>query len=85
MKKLSATWKNSQNFKSEDSNFDIIITFTGKQLIQTCLNSPDPNDASSPHSHDDQRMSAQGFEEPELTYVPAEDNKVREIPAWLVV
>ena len=49
---------------------------TGKQLIQTCLNSPDPNEANTAaSSHDEQRMSAQGFEEPDLSYAPGEDTK----------
>ena len=50
----------------------------GKQLIQTCLNSPDPVESSSSQNLDEQRMSAQGFEEPELSYVPLE-GKVSEI------
>ncbi|XP_046445013.1 serum response factor homolog isoform X2 [Daphnia pulex] len=41
----------------------MITSEAGKQLIQTCLNSPDP-----PSSTVDQRMSATGFEETELTY-----------------
>ncbi|XP_028827588.1 serum response factor-like [Denticeps clupeoides] len=48
----------------------MITSETGKALIQTCLNSPD-----SPPRHDpstDQRMSATGFEETDLTYQVAE-------------
>ncbi|XP_027017713.1 serum response factor-like isoform X3 [Tachysurus fulvidraco] len=43
----------------------MITSETGKALIQTCLNSPD-----SPRSDSaaDQRMSATGFEETDLTY-----------------
>lgn len=47
----------------------------GKQLIQTCLNSPDPPESNVNHNFD-QRMSAQGFEEPDLTYAPPEETKV---------
>lgn len=55
----------------------LVLLISGKQLIQTCLNSPDPGDVANPSSHhDDQRMSAQGFEEPELTYAPTDDTKV---------
>jgi len=54
----------------------ILSSDAGKQLIQTCLNSPDPNEASAAaSSHDEQRMSAQGFEEPDLSYAPGEDTK----------
>ncbi|KAK8390551.1 hypothetical protein O3P69_010321 [Scylla paramamosain] len=48
----------------------MITSEAGKALIQTCLNSPDPPQA--PHHHD-QRMSATGFEETELTYAVNED------------
>jgi len=41
----------------------MITSEAGKALIQTCLNSPDP-----PSNTVDQRMSATGFEETELTY-----------------
>jgi len=44
----------------------MITSDAGKALIQTCLNSPDPPQASAPTS--DQRMSASGYEETELTY-----------------
>lgn len=44
----------------------MITSETGKALIQTCLNSPD----SPPRSDNvaDQRMSATGFEETDITY-----------------
>ena len=45
----------------------MITSDAGKALIQTCLNSPDPPQASQSQSND-QRMSAQGYEETELTY-----------------
>ncbi|XP_063236261.1 serum response factor homolog [Bacillus rossius redtenbacheri] len=44
----------------------MITSEAGKALIQTCLNSPDPPAGGS--SGGDQRMSATGFEETELTY-----------------
>lgn len=44
----------------------MITSDAGKALIQTCLNSPDPPQTSAPSS--DQRMSASGYEETELTY-----------------
>nr|XP_020475869.1 serum response factor-like isoform X2 [Monopterus albus] len=44
----------------------MITSETGKALIQTCLNSPDSPPRSDPCS--DQRMSATGFEETDLTY-----------------
>merc|ERR1719431_2093001 len=45
----------------------MITSEEGKSLIQTCLNSPDPP-SSSKGQPVDQRMSATGFEEPDLTY-----------------
>lgn len=48
----------------------MITSETGKALIQTCLNSPDSPPRSDPSS--DQRMSATGFEETDLTYQVAE-------------
>ncbi|XP_051802341.1 serum response factor-like isoform X1 [Acanthochromis polyacanthus] len=51
----------------------MITSETGKALIQTCLNSPDSPPRSDPSS--DQRMSATGFEETDLTYqVPETDS-----------
>ncbi|KAK2709351.1 hypothetical protein QYM36_013125, partial [Artemia franciscana] len=53
----------------------MITSEAGKALIQTCLNSPDP-----PNGSGDQRMSATGFEETELTYnVQDDDQKVRQM------
>ncbi|GBM12789.1 Serum response factor [Araneus ventricosus] len=50
----------------------MITSEAGKALIQTCLNSPDlpPGPGASVH---DQRMSATGFEETDLTYSVADD------------
>ena len=45
----------------------MITSDAGKALIQTCLNSPDPPQTSNQASND-QRMSASGYEETELTY-----------------
>jgi len=57
----------------------MITSEAGKALIQTCLNSPDPPQAMH-HHHHDQRMSATGFEETELTYaVNEEEHKVRQM------
>ncbi|XP_035656495.1 serum response factor-like isoform X2 [Oncorhynchus keta] len=44
----------------------MITSETGKALIQTCLNSPDSPPRNDPST--DQRMSATGFEETDLTY-----------------
>ncbi|KAJ8666368.1 hypothetical protein QAD02_008030 [Eretmocerus hayati] len=55
----------------------MITSEAGKALIQTCLNSPDP---PSSGSSGDQRMSATGFEETELTYnIADEEQKVRQM------
>ncbi|XP_053194499.1 serum response factor-like [Scomber japonicus] len=48
----------------------MITSETGKALIQTCLNSPDSPPRSDAGS--DQRMSATGFEETDLTYQVSE-------------
>nr|QGP72862.1 serum response factor-like protein [Artemia sinica] len=48
----------------------MITSEAGKALIQTCLNSPDP-----PNGSGDQRMSATGFEETELTYNVQDDDQ----------
>ncbi|XP_078100571.1 serum response factor-like isoform X2 [Sander vitreus] len=48
----------------------MITSETGKALIQTCLNSPDSPPRCDPSS--DQRMSATGFQETDLTYQVAE-------------
>ncbi|XP_046810203.1 serum response factor homolog isoform X3 [Lucilia cuprina] len=51
----------------------MITSEAGKQLIQTCLNSPDPPSVGG----GDQRMSATGFEETELSYnIADEDSKI---------
>lgn len=55
----------------------MITSEAGKQLIQTCLNSPDPPSGAVTG---DQRMSATGFEETELSYnIGDEDSKVRQL------
>lgn len=55
----------------------MITSEAGKQLIQTCLNSPDPPTGVATG---DQRMSATGFEETELSYnIGDEDSKVRQL------
>ncbi|XP_047531322.1 serum response factor homolog isoform X1 [Vanessa atalanta] len=46
----------------------MITSDSGKRLIQTCLNSPDPPTTS------EQRMAATGFEETELTYNVVDDD-----------
>ncbi|XP_077427497.1 serum response factor-like isoform X2 [Vanacampus margaritifer] len=48
----------------------MITSETGKALIQTCLNSPDSPPRSDPSC--DQRMSATGFQETDLTYQVSE-------------
>ncbi|KAG8230621.1 hypothetical protein J437_LFUL004533 [Ladona fulva] len=56
----------------------MITSEAGKALIQTCLNSPDPPPSAA--HHPDQRMSATGFEETELTYnIAEEEQKVRQM------
>ncbi|XP_038214268.1 serum response factor homolog [Zerene cesonia] len=52
----------------------MITSDSGKRLIQTCLNSPDPPTTS------EQRMAATGFEETELTYNVVDDD-MKEEPA----
>ncbi|KAF6211995.1 hypothetical protein GE061_012513 [Apolygus lucorum] len=55
----------------------MITSEAGKALIQTCLNSPDPCPGGS---GGDQRMSATGFEETELSYnIADEEQKVRQL------
>ena len=54
----------------------MITSEAGKALIQTCLNSPDPCSSSG----GDQRMSATGFEETELSYnIGDDEQKVRQM------
>jgi pheromone receptor transcription factor len=58
----------------------MITSEAGKALIQTCLNSPDAT-APVPQaaaSSGDQRMSATGFEETELSYHIEDGEKVRQ-------
>lgn len=50
----------------------MITSEAGKALIQTCLNSPDPPPSGV---GGDQRMSATGFEETELTYNIGDDEQ----------
>ncbi|KAK7137316.1 hypothetical protein R3I93_017411 [Phoxinus phoxinus] len=54
----------------------MITSETGKALIQTCLNSPDSPPRTDPSS--DQRMSATGFEETDLTYQVSEADGLTE-------
>ncbi|CAB0031875.1 unnamed protein product [Trichogramma brassicae] len=55
----------------------MITSESGKALIQTCLNSPDPPISGVTG---DQRMSATGFEETELSYnISDEEQKVRQL------
>lgn len=54
----------------------MITSETGKALIQTCLNSPDSPPRTDPSI--DQRMSATGFEETDLTYQVSEADGLTE-------
>ncbi|KAF1394466.1 hypothetical protein PFLUV_G00000600 [Perca fluviatilis] len=56
----------------------MITSETGKALIQTCLNSPDSPPRWDPSS--DQRMSATGFTETDLTYQVAESEGAKVTP-----
>lgn len=60
----------------------MITSEAGKALIQTCLNSPDPCPSSGGGSGggggSDQRMSATGFEETELSYNIGDDEQKAE-------
>lgn len=60
----------------------MITSETGKALIQTCLNSPDSPPRSDPTT--DQRMSATGFEEPDLTYQVSESDSSGETKVWFL-
>ncbi|XP_017296815.1 serum response factor isoform X2 [Kryptolebias marmoratus] len=60
----------------------MITSETGKALIQTCLNSPDSPPRSDPSS--DQRMSATGFEETDLTYQVTETEGCPEGPKDMI-
>ena len=45
----------------------MITSESGKALIQTCLNSPDPSLITNQNANpSDQRMSQTGYEEPDL-------------------
>ncbi|KAJ1532140.1 hypothetical protein ONE63_000765 [Megalurothrips usitatus] len=61
----------------------MITSEAGKALIQTCLNSPDPCPSSGGgggNGGSDQRMSATGFEETELSYnIGDDEQKVRQL------
>lgn len=59
----------------------MITSETGKALIQTCLNSPDSPPRSDPTT--DQRMSATGFEETDLTYQVSESDSSGETKVCL--
>lgn len=63
----------------------MITSETGKALIQTCLNSPDSPPRSDPTT--DQRMSATGFEETDLTYQVSESDSSGEtkVCVWMAV
>ncbi|XP_060849330.1 serum response factor homolog [Rhopalosiphum padi] len=56
----------------------MITSEAGKALIQTCLNSPDPCPSSSGANSGDQRMSATGFEETDLSYNIGDDHDSKE-------
>lgn len=58
----------------------MITSEAGKALIQTCLNSPDPPNGMV----GDQRMSATGFEETELTYAVNEEGSGDKVEVWMV-
>lgn len=56
----------------------MITSETGKALIQTCLNSPDP---PPPNRNPDERMSQTGYEETELAYpVNPEEGEAEKVP-----
>ncbi|KAH7942176.1 hypothetical protein HPB49_021722 [Dermacentor silvarum] len=61
----------------------MITSDAGKALIQTCLNSPDPPQGTTgpPGPGPDQRMSATGFEETDLTYSVTEDSENKDSKA----
>ena len=63
----------------------MILSESGKALIQTCLNSPDAPPAAAANSLD-QRMNPTGFEEPELSYGILEDETGAKVSvSWLWV
>jgi serum response factor len=55
----------------------MITSDSGKALIQTCLNSPDPPPGSQPQITMDQRMNPTGFEETELSYAVGEEDHAK--------
>ncbi len=59
----------------------MITSESGKALIQTCLNSPDPavNAVAL-----DQRMSATGYEEPDLSYSSHEGVNVDKVGTFIL-
>ncbi|CAB4070419.1 SRF [Lepeophtheirus salmonis] len=57
----------------------MITSDAGKALIQTCLNSPDPSPLGGAPTGGDQRMSATGYEETELTYNVAADEESQKL------
>ena len=52
----------------------MITSESGKALIQTCLNSPDPPSAAAGLHSIDQRMNPTGFEEPDLSYAVLDED-----------
>ena len=59
----------------------MITSESGKALIQTCLNSPDPPPVGPGQQQAvEQRMNPTGFEETELTYAVEEETKVMHWP-----
>ena len=55
----------------------MITSESGKALIQTCLNSPDPTPLLTqftPQNPSDQRMSQTGYEEPDLQYSAGDED-----------
>lgn len=55
----------------------MITSDSGKALIQTCLNSPDPPPGSTGPMSIEQRMNPTGFEETELSYAVSEEENVK--------
>ena len=54
----------------------MITSDSGKALIQTCLNSPDPPPGASSGNGLEQRMKPTGFEETEITCPLDDETKV---------
>lgn len=55
----------------------MITSDSGKALIQTCLNSPDPPPGSTGPMSIEQRMNPTGFEETELSYAVSEEENLK--------